>query len=445
MRRELGLRDTTLFAIATLCSARWISAAAHAGPGSILLWLLAGVFLAAPVASAVAALSAKYPGAGGLYLWTRSDFGPWHGFLCFWIYFLAVAVWFPSTALAYVSLATSALAPGRPHLVDNRVFLVTVSLAAIWIALGTNLIGMKIGKWTENAGGIAVWATAALLATVAVLVYARRGSATTFHLLPEWDWQTVAFWSSIAYAFTGLEGVPTMGAEIRDPARTLRRGGWIASGFTVVFYTGLTAAVLALLPPARISEVHGVAQAGQEAGTELGCWWIAPLVGVLLIASAIGQFGALGTSTARMPFAVGVDHLLAPAFSRIHPRWGTPHISLLIFGAIASFLLVAAQLGETGRAAYQELISLMVITGFLPYLYMFSSAWKAGRRLSAVSGIMVTVLAIACAVVPTAEVRNVPLYELKLLGGTAAVITSAWMLYRRALRRMAKAEVIISC
>src|ERR1035437_8876858 len=46
----------------------------------------------------------------------------------------------------------------RPHSdLDNRVFLLAISLVAIWVALGTNLIGMKIGKWTENVGAAATW------------------------------------------------------------------------------------------------------------------------------------------------------------------------------------------------------------------------------------------------------------------------------------------------
>ena len=84
------------------------------------------------------------------------------------------------------------------------------------------------------------------------------------------------------------------------------------------------------------------------------------------------------------------------------------------------------------RAAYQSLVSLMVITGFFPYLYMFGSAWKAGRRISAISGWAVTVLAIVCSVVPTSEVHNVWLFECKLLAGTLAVIASGWLLFRRA-------------
>src|SRR6266699_3378273 len=74
LKRELGLRDLSLFAISCVISARWIPIAAHAGPGSVTLWLLAAVFFMVPLTIAVAALVAKYPGAGGLYLWTRHDF-----------------------------------------------------------------------------------------------------------------------------------------------------------------------------------------------------------------------------------------------------------------------------------------------------------------------------------------------------------------------------------
>ena len=77
LRRELGLRDITLFAISCIVGTRWIAAAAHAGPGSVTLWLLGAVLFVVPLAIAVAALIVKYPGAGGLYVWTRGDFGPW--------------------------------------------------------------------------------------------------------------------------------------------------------------------------------------------------------------------------------------------------------------------------------------------------------------------------------------------------------------------------------
>jgi amino acid transporter len=429
------LRDVTLFAIACIIGTRWISPAAHVGPGSLLLWVLAAVFFALPLAEAAGALSVKYPGAGGFYLWTRHDFGPFHAFLCFWVYWMGVAFWFPSAAIAYMSMGAYSLGSGYAHLAENRTYLVLVSLAAIWIALGTNLVGMRIGKWTENLGGAAAWVLGALLSGAALLAWMKRGSATALHIVPRWSWETVSFWSTIAYAMTGLELAGLMGGEIRDAARTLPRAGWMASAFAVVFYTATTGSLLVLLPPSGISEIHGLAQAGDKAGEVTGLPWIGPLLALLVLAGAIGQFGGLGTAVSRLPFAAGIDALLPAAFSRIHPRWGTPHVSLMTFGATASFLLVAMQLGDTLRAAYQELISLMVIGGFLPFLYIFASAWKAGKRLAAISGSAITVLAILCSVVPTAEIHNVVLFEGKLAGGTLAVVVSAWLLYRRGAAR----------
>jgi hypothetical protein len=77
------------------------------------------------------------------------------------------------------------------------------------------------------------------------------------------------------------------------------------------------------------------------------------------------------------------------------------------------------------------MVSLMVITGFLPYLYIFGSGWKAGRRISAVSGWAITMLAILCSLVPTAAITNVWRFEGKLAAGTFAVVASAWLVYRR--------------
>jgi amino acid transporter len=431
LKRELGLRDLTLFAVACIVGVRWIPAAAHAGPGSVTLWLLAAIFFVAPLAVAVAALCVKYPGAGGLYLWTRGDFGQWHGFLCFWIYWMGIAFWYPSAAIFYMSVGAYTLGPSYAHLADSRIYLVGTSLLAIVIALGSNMIGMKIGKWTENLGGIATWVIGGVFVTLAALVWSKQGSATRLDVVPKLNWDTASFWASIAYAMTGLELAGLMGAEIRDPERNLPRAGWIASGFATVFYASLTVALLILLRPESINEMNGFAQGGERAAAVLNLGWLSPVLAAMVFLTGLGQFGALGTSVSRLPFAVGVDHLLPHAFARIHPRWNTPYVSILVLAGVASFLLIAVQFGDTMRVAYQEMVSLMVISGFIPYIYIFGSAWKAQEHVSALCGWAVTALAIICAVVPTADVKNVWLFEMKLAVGTIAVIVSAWLVYRR--------------
>jgi amino acid transporter len=321
--------------------------------------------------------------------------------------------------------------PSFARLGDNRFYLLAATVALIWIALGSNLIGLKIGKWTENIGALATWAVGLLLVTVAWTVWMRRGSATPIHILPKWSWGTVNFWAAIAYATSGMEGPGMMAGEIREPDRTMLRAGWIASGVAIAFYVSATIAFLVVLSPENISELNGFAEIGDSAGLLLGTTWLSPLIALLVLVSGVGFVGGLGTATSRLPFAAGVDRLLPAAFGRVHPRWGTPYVSILALGLVATLLLVIYQLGDTMRIAYDELVSLMVIAGFLPYIYIFGSAWKAGKRLSAVSGGAITLMALFCSVVPPSEITNVWLFEGKLAAGTLAVVASAWLVYRR--------------
>jgi hypothetical protein len=115
---------------------------------------------------------------------------------------------------------------------------------------------------------------------------------------------------------------------------------------------------------------------------------------------------------------------------------------MLVFGVVASVLLIAVQLGDTARAAYQTIVSLMVISGFLPFLYIFGSAWKAGRHMISLSGWAVTLIAVFCSAAPSADINRVWLFEAKLAAGTAAVIASGFLVYHRQTRAMSRvAEV----
>jgi amino acid transporter len=434
LRRELGLRDLSLFLIVVMVGPRWISVAAHGGPGTIILWILAAVLFAVPLAIAVATLSAKYPGAGGLYLWARNDFGPWPGFLNFWVYWLGIAFLIPGAALFALGISVYALGPSHAYLADNRWYMIGGSLFLLWTALGTNLVGLNIGKWTENIGGAMPWVIGLVLCGTAIAVASRHGSATQITLQaawPVWNWDTMNSWAAIAFAMTGMEAAGMMAAEIRDPSRTIPRAAWISSTFVALFYIASTICLLVIMTPAKISEMNGLAQVTAAAGAELGAPWLASVVVFAILLNVMGSFGGLGSSVSRMPFAAGVDHLLPAAFGKLHPRWNTPHVAILSLGGVATLLLIACEAGDTIKTAYRTIVDLTVIVGFLPYLYIFASAWKAGKRFSPIAGTGLSLLAIACSIYPPPEVTRVWLFEGKLAIGTSAAILSGWLLYRR--------------
>jgi amino acid transporter len=432
--RELGFRDLALFALLGVSGTRGAALAAQTGFSSITLWAAAAVFFFIPSAFAIARLSERFPDEGGLYIWTRECFGEWHGFLCFWVYWLGIAFFFPSALMASCSMAVYALGPGHVHLANNQSYVFGASLTALAIITAVNLIGLKFGKWLDNAAAIATYAVCAAMAVTAALVWAHQGSATPLHLEPELHWSQATFWTQMVYAITGLELAPILGGEIKHPERNLPRASLVVAPLAAAYYIVSTAALLVILPASDISPLNGIAQSAFTAGRLFGQSWIAPLTAMLLTLGAIGQLAVIGTAASRLPYALGVDRLLPPALSRLHHRWRTPYVSILLFGALAAAFLAFAQLGDTLGGAFQVLLDVMAIAGLGPFLYIFAAAWKCGARWSAASGLMVTAIAVIASLAPTGGATSIWLFEFKILGLTACLVISARILYSRSRR-----------
>ena len=428
MRRSLGLTDLVLFNISTVVGLRWLAVAAHTGAGSVSLWVSAGLLFFVPSALVVAGLSRRYPEEGGLYIWTRELFGPWHGFLCSFCYLLSTLFYLPTLLLSGLAMAAVGFGFGQ-----QKWIVVGLALAIVWSVLAANLVGLSIGKWASDLGGVATVIVGGLLIIAGAFAWARGGPATAGALLPRWDWEKLNFWSQIALAFTGLELGAIMAGEIREPERTIPRAAWISGAAIAAFYVGGTLAVLALVSAEHVDIMAGLVQAGQAAGARVGWPGLATAVAVLLLMSTAGTFSSWLNGCARLPFVIGVDKYLPPIFARLHPRWGTPHWALVGEGAVCSVFLVVMTLGETLRAGYQILVDLTAVTTLFPFLYLFAAAWKIRYRASAAGGLAVTGLALVLAFIPPEGASW--LYEIKLVGGCAVVVLAARGNFQYALAR----------
>jgi APA family basic amino acid/polyamine antiporter len=279
-----------------------------------------------------------------------------------------------------MSVSAFTLGPQYAHLADDQWFVVIASLISIWVALATNIVGLRVGKWTENMGGITTWLLGGILVALGWMVWTRQGSATPLHFIPEASWDNLRFFGGLAFGLSGIEVLGMMGGEIRSPERTVVPAAITGTLFTTAFYILCTIALLVLLQPSQVSELHGLADGANAAALILGAAWITPVLAVIVVLNSVGGWGGWGSAISRLPYAAGVDHLLPPAFARVHPRWKTPYISILVFGLVASVLLIAIQLGDTLSASYDMLLSLMVLVGFLPYFYLFASACSSSFR-----------------------------------------------------------------
>ena len=112
LRKTMGFWDVLLFNIATVLGPRWIAAAGHNGTSSISLWVLAAVFFFVPGALVINELSSRFPEEGGLYVWSREAFGPFHGFIAGWTYWIYTVFYFPGLLLASASMAAYIMGGG---------------------------------------------------------------------------------------------------------------------------------------------------------------------------------------------------------------------------------------------------------------------------------------------------------------------------------------------
>jgi hypothetical protein len=162
-----------------------------------------------------------------------------------------------------------------------------------------------------------------------------------------------------------------------------------------------------------------------------------------VLAGVTGQVGAWSGGCARLPFVIGLDRYLPPVLGRLHPRWHTPHISILLQGAIATAFLIALQAGENLRTGYQLLVDMTVVAYFIPFLYLFGAAWKHGRQASAACGLLVTAMALVFSFIPPAGAASAWLFELKLAGGCALLVLAARMNFQYALKRRAVYSALV--
>jgi glutamate:GABA antiporter len=432
LRRELRLWHLVLFNVSAVAGIRWLAAAAQVGPGSLTLWLLAALTFFLPSALVIASLSARFPEEGGFYVWTKRAFGDWHGFLAAWVYFVSNILYFPTLLLSGVAMASFMFGESGIKYSENALYAIPATLAALWVAILTNLVGLRVGKWPSLLGGGSAYLVALLLCILGLLATLRYGSATHFtNLIPDVSWSNLNFWSQIAFAMVGLELAPILGGEIQNASKTIPRAAWISGLLCAAFYMAGTAAMLALLPPSRINPMTGLAQAGDVAGARFGANWLSPCFALLITVGVLGQLNSFIAGNSRLPFAMGLDHYLPAAFAKVHPRWRTPYVSILIQGVFSTIFLLLAELGENLRAAYQIMVDMTVIVTLIPFVYIFASGIKFGQRWAGATGAIVSAIAIVLSAIPPPGVASVWLFELKVVGGTLLLVLAGRLIFAR--------------
>src|SRR5580658_1295682 len=276
LKRALGRWDlVALFVVAVFNLNVVPSIAANDGV-TVWLWLIALVLFFWPQGIAVIELAHRYPGEGGVYLWAKREFGDFHGFLSGWCYWTNNMMYVPTVMLYFVGVSVFALGPGHEALADNRWFTVAASLGLFAILVVLNIVGLGVGKWINNVGGIGTAIAAATLVGLGVIVCFRFGTSVTaadFRIPADPRFLMNAF-GVICFGLVGLELASVMGDEIKDPEKNLPGAvawGGILSG---LLYIATTLTLLVAISKNDINVLQGIVQAVSHMSARVGVIWI---------------------------------------------------------------------------------------------------------------------------------------------------------------------------
>ena len=435
------------------------SIAANGGV-TVWLWLIALVLFFWPQGIAVIELAHRYPGEGGVYLWAKREFGDFHGFLSGWCYWTNNMMYVPTVMLYFVGVSVFALGPGHEGLADNRWFTVAASLGLFAILVVLNIVGLGVGKWINNIGGIGTAIAAATLIGLGVIVYFRFGTTVTaadFRVPADPRFLLNAF-GVICFGLCGLELASVMGDEIKDPGKNLPGAvawGGVLSG---LLYIATTLTLLVAISKNDINVLQGIVQAVSHMSARVGASWIVAPFAVMLSVSIAGIGSAWLAGSARIPFVAGLDSYLPSWLGKVHPRYGTPYAALIVQATVSAILVVANFLRSGVQETFQSLLSLAVVLQLVPFLYMFAAliriamnpAAGKGRYSRGVllwagySGLLTTILGTALAFFPAKQITSVWRYETWMFGGAAAFIGLAVFFFYFYGRRKGRQAAVLA-
>ena len=460
LRRELNLRDVVLFFVTTGTNLQWVATAAAAGPSALGVWLIGGLCMFVPLAVCVVDLSSHYPEEGGLYVWSKRAFGPFAGFLTGWTYWCSNLPYFPG--LLYFTAANALFMAGESgrRFSTSPTYFIAASLAGLALATWLNVLGLGVGKWLNNVGGISRWLTTLILIGIGLMAWVSFGSATDLTLAslrPGFRLRDLLFWSAIAFAWTGPEAASLMGGEVVDAQRTIPRALAMAAPMIAAIYLLGTLSVLVAVPPGEVTGLQGVLQAISTAEKRLGLEGVAVVAALLMTITCLGSVGAWLEAVARIPFVAGIDRYLPESFGRPHPRYGSPYVALLTQAGVTVVFVVLGQAATTVKGAYEVLISMTFLVAFIPFLFLFASAIKLhveppppgtlripGGRATVIAmaavGFLTTLGSMALAVVPPPDDPNQALAVTKVVGLTLLLLGIGIAVYRIGRRRASVLE-----
>jgi len=376
LRRTLTYRDLLAYGLAYVSPFAPLSTIGYvwrASDGLIVLAYVLGAACMYFTARSYATMSEVLPNAGSVYGFARQALGPLPGFLAGWMILLDYLL-IPAYIYVVIAVAMGTLVPQ----LDRGLWIVLLAIAT----LGINWFGIAVTSRVNLLSvTVQIGFVLLLLACSVVALYSGRGNGAltlrplfspgVFHLHDIFTATSICVMS-----FLGFDAISTLAEEVKD-GNTRLVGRAIVS---VLILSGVLFALVAWVLGNLLAgfKIHDLAAASYElAAWSVGAW--ASITLAWLSAALVGFTNALPmqAGVARVLYAMGRDLQLPRVFARVHARYGTPYVGMIVSTALS--LAVALEM----RFRMGELVSMVnfgALSGFLLlHVSVLRLFWFKGR------------------------------------------------------------------
>jgi len=346
LKSELTLFDVTNLVVGSIIGADIYVASAFGagllGPFSLVVWVVAGI-IAIVIALCFAQCAALLPKVGGPYAYAHAAWGTLAGFIVGWSLWLAewmsLAV-FPVAFTQYLMF----FLPGL-----DQISQIIVKVLFVVFLIATNVIGVKAAGRTNDVLTIVKLAPLVFFVAIGLLYIASNAATVSAHFLPFSPFGWGSFGSALVlifWAYAGFEISTIPAGEIRDPGRTIPRAILLGISIVTIFYLTTNIVLFGIrswdLLAGDKAPLATATNAVLSATPTLALISVIIVGGGALISVAgSDESGMIGTS--RLGYALAADGLFPRVFAKIHPKFKTPYLGILIQAATA---LVAAIIGN---------------------------------------------------------------------------------------------------
>jgi basic amino acid/polyamine antiporter, APA family len=393
--RALGLPSATALVVGSIIGTGvFTMPGVLAGAGTSSILVLAVISIGAVLLGVLfGQLTRRIPTSdGGLYAYSRHEFGDFAGYLTAWCYW--ITAWAGNAAIvsSWVLYVESLFGIENPSVLTN----LAIALCGLWIPAAANLAGARQMAWLQNVTVVLKFLPLLVVGVVGWF-FVRTADFGPFNASGGSLYSAIGIAAGVAlFSFIGVECASIAAARVKDPRRNVGRASVLGTAASALLYIAVSAAVMGLVSH------HALAGNGapfvDAFQTMFGhATWVGKLVAATAVVSGIGALNGWTLVTAEMPWAAAKDGLFVPQFAKTY-RDGTPWFGILVSTAMASALIAIAYSGNSGLKVFTYLVDLSVVTVAIPYFfsacaqlsYLVSrrrtvDGWRLARDLSIAS------------------------------------------------------------